>query len=218
MKIRLVAFDCDGVLVESEPVVNRVFVDLVARTGPRLDVEASLARFTGASMPDRIAAVRDEHGWQPPATFEADFDALQRVAFRSELRAVPSAAEAVRAVHALRAVVSNGTRDEMTLKLTIIGLLDAFSPRLFSAHDVPRSKPAPDVYLSAIATLGVPADEAVAVEDSVPGVRAAVAAGLVVFGYAANGTGDALASAGARVFHAMTELPGLLRSIDVDIA
>src|SRR5690242_19014211 len=126
MKYLLVAFDCDGVLVDSEPVVNRVFAELVAREGVQLDVGASLTRFAGVSMPDRIAAIRDEHGWTPSATFERDFDDLQREAFRTELVAIPDVQDVVRRVRALRAVVSNGTLAEMTLKLTTIGLLDAF--------------------------------------------------------------------------------------------
>jgi HAD superfamily hydrolase (TIGR01509 family) len=204
--------------VDSEPVVNRVFAELVAREGVQLDVGASLTRFAGVSMPDRIAAVRDEHGWTPSPTFDRDFDDLQREAFRTELVAIPGVQDVVRRVRALRAVVSNGTLAEMTLKLTTIGLLDAFTPNLFSAHDVPRSKPAPDVYLKAVATLGVTAKDAIAVEDSVPGARSALDAGLRVFGYAGKSGGDELARLGARVFHDMAELPQLLRLEGIDIS
>src|SRR4051812_9431197 len=109
MKINLVAFDCDGVLVDTEPVVNRVFVELVGRTGPRLDVDESLVRFTGVSMPERIACVATEHGWTAPETFEHEFDQRQRVAFETELSAVPFAESVVRAIRGPRAVVSNGT-------------------------------------------------------------------------------------------------------------
>ena len=218
MKIHLVAFDCDGVLVDTEPVVNRVFVELVARTGPKLDVDESLRRWNGVSMRRRIAQVSDEYGWVTPPTFEHEFDGRQRDALRTELRAVPGAVAAVRAVRTPRAVVSNGSRDEMTLKLTQVALLDAFAPNLFSAADVPRSKPAPDVYLRAITTLGVSPEAAVAVEDSVPGVTAARAAGLTVFGYAGERDGEPLARLGAHVFHDMTDLPELLRGAGVDIA
>lgn len=218
MTCQLVAFDCDGVLVNSEPVVNRVFAELVARAGVQLEVDASEIRFTGVSMPDRIAAVRAEHGWTPSPTFEHDFDELQREAFRTQLFAIPGVQAVVPRVRALRAVVSNGTLAEMTVKLTTIGLLDAFAPNLFSAHDVARSKPAPDVYLKAVATLGVTPGDAVAVEDSVPGATAALAAGLKVFGYAGKSKGDALERLGARVFHDMAQLPELLRGAGVDIA
>lgn len=143
---------------------------------------------------------------------------MQREAFRTDLVAIPGVQDVVRRVRALRAVVSNGTLAEMTLKLTTIGLLDAFVPNLFSAHDVARSKPAPDVYLKAVATLGVTAKDAVAVEDSVPGARAALDAGLKVFGYAGKSGGDALARLGARVFHDMAELPELLRREGVEIS
>ena len=214
----LVAFDCDGVLVDTEPVVNRVFVELVARTGPALDVEASLVRFTGVSMPERIAAVASEHGWAAPATFEHEFDVRQREAFGTELRAVPFAESVVRAIRTTRAVVSNGTRAEMTLKLTHAGFLDAFVPNLFSAAEVARSKPFPDVYLGAASTLGVPPQASIAIEDSIPGAQAAIAAGFTVLGFAARTDPDALSRLGVRVFRSMAELPGLLRAHGVDLA
>ncbi|HEX4339722.1 MAG TPA: HAD-IA family hydrolase [Polyangiaceae bacterium] len=218
MKCHLALFDCDGVLVDTEPVVNRVFVELVGTTGPKLDVDATLLRFNGVSMRERFARIQDEYGWTPSPGYEHEFDERQSAAFRRELHAVPGAVEAVRAVRTPHAVVSNGSRDEMTLKLTSIGLLDAFAPNLFSAADVARSKPAPDVYLKAIATLGAAPGATVAVEDSVPGVTAALAAGLTVFGFSGGTRGDALERLGARVFHDMRELPALLRAAGVDVA
>ena len=218
MKPTLVAFDCDGVLVDTEPVVNRVFVELVARTGLSLDVEASLVRFTGVSMSERIATVASEHRWTPPATLEHEFDVRQREAFETELRAVPFVESVVRAIRGPRAVVSNGTRAEMTLKLTRAGFLDAFHPNLFSAAEVARSKPFPDVYLRAASTLGVPPQASIAIEDSVPGVQAALAAGFAVFGFAARTDPGALARLGVRVFRTMAELPELLRASGVELS
>jgi HAD superfamily hydrolase (TIGR01509 family) len=168
-------------------------------------------------MPERIARVAAEHGWTAPGTFEHDFDARQREAFETELRAVPFAESVVRAIRGPRAVVSNGTRAEMTLKLTHAGFLDAFVPNLFSAVEVARSKPFPDVYLKAASTLGARPQASIAIEDSLPGAAAALAAGFTVFGFAARTNADALAQLGARVFHAMTELPDLLRASGVEL-
>jgi HAD superfamily hydrolase (TIGR01509 family) len=164
-----------------------------------------------------VARIRAEYGWEPPPRFDEEFDELQREAFGTELRAVPGAAAVVRAVRSRRAVVSNGSRAEMTLKLGKVGLLDAFAQNLFSAEEVPRSKPFPDVYLRATAALGVSPSEAIVVEDSIPGVRAAVAAGLTVFGFAAATGADALRAHGARPFQDMAELPDLLRAQGVDV-
>ena len=213
----LIAFDCEGVLVDTQPVVNRVFVELVARTGLQLDVQASLVRFTGVSMAERIATVASEHGWTPPATLEHDFDVRQREAFETELRAVPFVESVVRAIRGRRAVVSNGTRAEMTIKLTHAGFLDAFAPNLFSATEVPRSKPFPDVYLGAASTLGVSPEASIAIEDSVPGAQAALAAGFTVLGFAARTNEHALARLGVRVFRTMAELPELLRAAGVEL-
>jgi HAD superfamily hydrolase (TIGR01509 family) len=210
MKFELVAFDCDGVLVDTEPVVNRVFLRLLAETGPTLDEGRSLSRFTGASMPSRIATIRGEHGWVPPADFERAFDHALTLALSTELRVIPGVEAVVRSLRGPRCVVSNGSRAEMTLKLTQAGLLDAFAPNLFTAADVPRSKPFPDVYLHATAALGFAPGVSAAVEDSKPGVQAAIAAGLTVFAYAAATPGEELSRLGARVFTDMAELGKLL--------
>jgi phosphoglycolate phosphatase len=210
MTFKLVAFDCDGVLVDTEPVVNRLFLRLVATSGPTLPEAESLVRFTGVSMSARIDAVRRQTGWIPPDGFLKTFEEQQDEALRSELRLIPGVETVVRAIRGPRCVVSNGSRHEMTTKLVLTGLIELFGSHLFTAMELPRQKPHPDVYLQATAVMGVPPSAAAAVEDSGPGVRAAVAAGLTVFGYAANTDGEELARLGARVFTDMAALPSLL--------
>jgi HAD superfamily hydrolase (TIGR01509 family) len=205
----LVVFDCDGVLVDSEPLVNRVFVEIVARDGVRLPEEECLARFTGASLASRVAAVRTEHGWCPAGSFERDFE-VRLAELGRDLRAVPGVYDAVAGLGVRRCVASNGTRAEMTARLAQTGLLNLFEPHLFSATERAHPKPFPDVYLHAASTMGVAPERCAVVEDSVPGVQAGVGAGMAVFGYAPNGGGITLAQLGAQVFTNMAELPGLL--------
>lgn len=205
----LVIFDCDGVLVDSEPLVNRAFVDVLHDDGVRLDLETCLARFTGASLASRVAAVRADHGWRPSDTFDRDFQARLTGLLDRELRPVSGVRDAVAGLVVRRCVASNGTLAEMRGRLAKVELLDLFTPHLFSATDRPRPKPSPDVYLHAASTMGVEPDFCAVVEDSVPGVQAGMAAGMTVFGYAPRGSTE-LAQLGAHVFTSMAELPALL--------
>jgi HAD superfamily hydrolase (TIGR01509 family) len=210
MLFDLVAFDCDGVIVDTEPVVNRVFLRTIASEGPVIDEQESLVRFTGAAMDARIATIRAEHGWTPSPDFESRYEAALDEALKTELRLIPGVDAVVRAVTGPRCVVSNGSRHEITEKLRLTGLLDVFAPNLFSATELPRRKPHPDVYLHAASRMGVAPERAAAVEDSAPGVTAARAAGFTVFGYAATTSARELERLGARVFSHMNELPALL--------
>jgi phosphoglycolate phosphatase len=206
----LVIFDCDGVLVDSEPLVNRAFVETLAVEGVALDLPEYPARFTGASLAARIAAVREEHGWQPSAQFERDFELRLMDLVRRDLRAVPGVGEVVACLELERCVASNASLVEMTTRLAQTGLLSLFAPHLFSATDCPRPKPFPDVYLHAASTMGATPQSCAVVEDSVPGIEAGLAAGMTVFAYCPGGDGAALARLGAHAFTSMAELPELL--------
>jgi HAD superfamily hydrolase (TIGR01509 family) len=206
----LVIFDCDGVLVDSEPLVNRAFVDVLLRDGVRLHLEECLARFTGASLAARVAAVRADHGWQPSENFDRAFDARLTELFHRELRPVSGVREVVTALHARRCVASNGTHAEMTARLAQVELLDLFMPHLFSATDRGHPKPSPDVYLHAASIMGVAPASCAVVEDSIPGAQAGIAAGMHVFGYVPSGRSKELLQLGANVFTSMAELPALL--------
>jgi HAD superfamily hydrolase (TIGR01509 family) len=207
----LVIFDCDGVLVDSEPIVNRVFVELVGEDGLALDLAATLREFSGGAMAARLAAIGARHGWPTPADFRARFDRRLAEAYARELRPVDGVAEVLRALPFASCVASNGSADEMRASLARAGLLAYFDPHLFSAAEVERPKPAPDVYLHAASRMGTAPSRCAVVEDSVPGVRAATAAGMAVYGYAALTSADALRDAGAKtLFARMEELPALL--------
>ncbi len=207
----LVIFDCDGVLVDSEPLVNRAFVEVLAGEGVRVDRQACLERFTGASLASRVAAIRMEHGWRPSERFERDFEARLEELVAGDLQAVSGVSEVIADLQLRRCVASNGTLTEMTARLARIGLLESFAPHLFSATERARPKPFPDVYLHAAATMGVSPECCAVVEDSTPGARAGIAAGMTVFGYAqTSDRGAELSRLGAHVFTSMEQLPALL--------
>jgi HAD superfamily hydrolase (TIGR01509 family) len=145
----------------------------------------------------------------PPA-FEASFWERAEVALRAELRPVPGIHEALERIPTPTCVASSGRIDKMRVTLGVTGLLRRFEGRIFSAADVPRAKPWPDLFLHAAERMGAAPTTCVVVEDSPRGVEAGVAAGMRVLGYAARTDASELAGAGAEIFSDMRLLPQLL--------
>jgi HAD superfamily hydrolase (TIGR01509 family) len=216
-----VLFDCDGVLVDSESITNGVLRDMLEEAGWRLTPAECMQLFLGRMVRDQRALI--EHHTGRPLTEEwlAQFRARRDEQLQLRVKAVPGAVEAVERVHAMYdgriACASGADRGKVELQLRICGLMRFFEGRVFSGHEMPRSKPAPDVYLAAAAALGVDARRCAVVEDTVPGTTAGVAAGATVFGYSPSEAGHdvpaALRDAGAReILTAMADLPALLRA------
>jgi len=220
MRWDLVIFDCDGVLVDSEPIANRVFTDLLNEIGLRTTLEETMRDYVGRSMAACMAIVGERLGRPVPDDFVDAFRDRTADAFRAELRGVPGIEAALDAItrDALpTCVASSGEHRKIRLSLGLTGLLPRFEGRVFSAQDVPRGKPHPDLFLHAARTLGADPARCAVIEDSPLGVRAGVAAGMTVFGFAARtdpgarSRADALAALGATTFDDMTRLPDLLR-------
>lgn len=209
-----VIFDCDGVLVDSEPIANATLVEVLGEHGMTLTVEDSMRLFLGRSWAS-ILAIIDEHFGRPaPEAVTEEFRTRLRERLDRDLTpvaGVPEALEALAAQGLPRCVASSGEPEKIRHSLTVTGLIGHFDDaHLFSATMVEHGKPAPDLFLLAARTLGLDPANAVVVEDALPGVQAGVAAGMRVLGYAPDGTADALRDAGAEVFSDMRELPGLL--------
>lgn len=187
----LVIFDCDGVLVDSEAIYVAAELEFLARAGVRLERRAYMRQFMGLGPRDwqlRLDAhFRERTGAGPPADFFAALDAFVVEALRARLTALPGARAAVAGVGGLRCVASSTPLPRLRWKLERTGLLDLFAPNLFSADQVPRGKPAPDLFLLAAATLAAEPRRCVVVEDSANGVRAGRAAGMRVIGVTAGG-------------------------------
>ena len=210
MTWQLVIFDCDGVLVDSEPISNRVMAEALTESGLPMSVEDCYRHFMGRSTRDcmQILAERFDH----PVTAEF-VDALGRrtlAALRAQVEPVPGIASALARITAPMCVASSGPIAKMRTTLEATGLLDRFGDRLFSSTEVARGKPHPDVFLHAAAESGADPARCAVVEDSAVGVEAGIAAGMTVFGYAALSDAGRLERAGARVFTDMRHLPALL--------
>jgi len=214
--IDLVIFDCDGVLVDSEPLANRLLAEALTAEGFPTTPEECLERYTGISMRAAFAMVEAEWGRRLPADFEERVKAHDLEVFARELKPVAGVREALARIPLPKCVASSGAPDKIRLSLTLTGLIGFFAPHLFSAHQVARGKPAPDLFHFASETMKVPPWRCCVVEDSEAGIQAARAAGMRVLGFAGAGHAgpgyaDRLRRAGAPVvFDDMADLPNLL--------
>ncbi len=207
----LVIFDCDGVLVDSEVPSNRVLAEVLGELGVHLSLHETMDRFMGLSWASCLAQVQELLGHPPPPTFTEAYMTRRDAAFAT-LEAVPGVHAAVAAVQAsgvATCVASSGEHEKMRMTLGRTGLWDAFDGRIFSATDVQRGKPAPDLFLHAAASMGHVPRACTVVEDAPPGVAGARAAGMRVLGFARLTAPERLAQADA-VFADMAELPSLV--------
>ena len=211
--LRLVILDCDGVIVDSEPVSNRIIAEDLTARGWAMTTEEANRRFLGVTLHDMQPIIEVRLGRKLPAGWQAEMTGRMVRALTAEATAIPGAIEALRALSAMGVpwrVASNSTHAELAAKFSRLGISDLVAGRVQSHTDVARGKPAPDLFLAAAAAEGVDPAECLVVEDSLPGVRAARAAGMDCLGYAPHGDGAALRVAGAVPFHAMAELPQLV--------
>lgn len=206
----LVIFDCDGVLVDSERLTVRVEARVLTEMGWPMSVDEVVRRFMGRSDRYRYAEVRNRLGAERAGRFEEVFDREISEEFRLRLRPVAGVEALVRRLadaDIATCIASSGTHQKMDVTLGITGLKDLFEGRIYSASDVANGKPAPDLFLHAAEAMGFRSDACAVVEDSVPGVVAAVAAGMVCHGFAGGLTpGELLEAAGAMPFSSMADL------------
>ena len=210
MKWDLVIFDCDGVLVDSETISNGTLVEMLAEIHLSISLEESSSLFMGRSMPAIIELVEERIGGFVPEGFLEQYYVRMDAAFHQDLKPIPGVIEALDRISLPTCVASSGPYRKMKTTLGITGLLERFEGRIFSAWDVGRGKPFPDLFLYAASCMKTDPNKCVVIEDSFPGVQAAVAAGMSVFGYSQKSSSSPLQKAGAVVFDDMAELPGLL--------
>ncbi len=218
-KFDAVLFDCDGVLVDSEPITNGVLRDMLEELGWKLTPVECMRLFIGKAVKDEAPLIEANTGQPLTNDWMLRFRARRNEGLVRDLKAIPGAVQAVEKIHTQHAgriaCASGADRFKVELQLDKCGLMPWFKGHIFSGHELPRSKPFPDVYLAAAAALGVDPTRCAVVEDTVTGVTAGVAAGATVFGYSPSAAGHdapgALRAAGAaHVFADMSELPALL--------
>jgi len=210
MAYELVIFDCDGVLVDSEPLSNRILAERLTAIGLPTTTEESIQDYMGRSWKTDQEIIEGRLGRPLPEGWVDAYHEEVIAAFATELRPVAGIAAALDAINLPSCVASSSAHPRIRAALETTGLLDRFDGRIFSATDVAHGKPAPDLFLHAARECGVAPEHCVVVEDAPPGAEAGRRAGMDVLGYAGLTAPELLAAEGARVFASMAELPALL--------
>jgi HAD superfamily hydrolase (TIGR01509 family) len=208
----LVIFDCDGVLVDSDRISLRIQAERISALGIEMSYEECVRDFLGLGMPATLRILGERLGRPLPDGWEAELDAAVRDGFRRELTPVPGIVEALEGIELPACVASSGSHEKMRLTLGLTGLWDRFAGRIFSADEVKRGKPAPDLFLHAASRMSTPPERCIVVEDSPFGIAAAKAAGMSALGFAAATPATRLDGADA-VFMAMEDLPELISGV-----
>jgi FGGY-family pentulose kinase/HAD superfamily hydrolase (TIGR01509 family) len=215
--IKLVIFDCDGVLVDSEPLAMRVLLELIAEQGIDIERDVAFGSYLGRSLASISESLNDSHGAHLSDASVAGMRDRLYALYRQELQPTGWIAEVVAGLGLPFCVASSSQVERIRLSLELTGLLPAFEGRIYSASMVRKGKPAPDLFLHAAEAMGVAPENCLVIEDSPAGIRAARAAGMRVFAYVGGGHA---AEAGLRaeveqlspdaILDDMRALPGLL--------
>lgn len=211
-KFDMVIFDCDGVLVDSEPITNRLLQDDLAAHGLVLTLEDVMGSFVGGTIAG-VGVEARRRGADLPENWADLFYEKMFVALADQVESIPGAEAVLDALDAAGityAVGSNGPHRKMDVTLIRTGLASRLKGRVYSREDVERPKPAPDVYLKAAADAGIAPERCAVIEDSASGATAGKAAGMAVFGFAAETPRHRLEPICDAIFEDMAELPALL--------
>lgn len=217
----LIIFDCDGVLVDSEIIAARVEADLLTEAGFEISAEELAQTYAGLTFKDILLRVEEISGLPFQATLIDRAEAAVDRRLRQEVRAVEGAREAIAQVPPPYCICSNSTSDRIRAMLERAGIMPVFRGTIFSARDLPegRTKPAPDVFLHAAKEFNADPARTFVIEDSVPGITGARAAGMRVIGFTGGahsypGHADVLTEAGAEtVIRRWADLKGVLEAL-----
>jgi HAD superfamily hydrolase (TIGR01509 family) len=209
---RAVIFDCDGVLVDTEQISNTVLADLLTEAGLPTTLEDCMRDFRGRSIASVMAIVQQRFEGPIPGDVADRYYTEVEAVFARDLAPVPGVVAALDRISLPSCVASSGPHHKMAVTLRTTGLWDRFEGRIFSATEVANGKPAPDLFLHAARRMGFEPASTAVVEDSVPGVEAAVAAGMRALAFTRHSDAAELEAAGGEPFDDMAELPALLEA------
>ncbi len=207
---KLIIFDCDGVLVDSEPLSNRTIAEQMQELGIPMTEEEAIKLFAGGSLKNVTDYVKSVTGQDAPADMLEVYRTRSYDLFRKELEPVSGIKELLEGLPNKRCVASNGPLDKMKLNLGLTNLMHFFEGNLFSAYEIGHWKPDPRLFLHAAKIMDFEPKDCVVIEDSDHGIHAAKSAGMQVYGYAGRTPREKLEKAGAIVFDDMNHLLDLL--------
>lgn len=209
--VNLVIFDCDGVLVDSEHLANTLFASICRDMGFEITDEEAMEHFPGNRFSSCVQYVEAKNGRPVPPDILPLFRQQCTEVFAARLLPIDGMAEVLNRIHRPKVVASNGPKDKMVENLITCKLFHYFKPdHIFSAYDINKWKPEPDLFLMAAHVMGVPPDECLVLEDSTPGVQAAQAAGMRVVGFTHSMKNKKLLPLGISLIHQPHELYSFL--------
>ena len=214
MTYKLVIFDCDGVLVDSEAIGNRFISEALTLAGIPISAEGALSKFLGGKLTQIKEDAEKQLGFSLPANWVDEIYKKQFSEFRKNLKSISGIEDVLDVLERINTPVcvgSNGPLNKMEVSLGVTKLKDRFLGRIFSADQVENPKPAPDLYLYCADQMGVLPQHCLVIEDSPRGASAGVAAGMSVFGYTGGGDNSALKKVGCtKTFDTMQEIAAFL--------
>lgn len=209
-KYKCIIFDCDGVLVDSEPLSNQVMVDLANQSGANIDLEYAYTYFKGNSLQNCITQITALIKKEIPFDFESEYRKQSFEKFQNEIQPIEGVKNILNNLEIPFCVASSGPENKIKLNLELTGLLPHFESKIFSCYTIEKWKPDPAVFLWAAETMGFKPSECVVIEDSPIGVEAAINGGFDVFGFTAHDYKDELQKNATKTFGSMIRLPELL--------
>ncbi|WP_405292499.1 HAD family hydrolase [Algibacter sp. Ld11] len=205
-KYKCVIFDCDGVLVDSEPVSIQVLVDIANEYGANIDLNYGMKHFKGSFFTACKQMITELAQKELPDSLESDYRQRSFEAFKKDMKPVKGVKNVIENLEIPFCVASSGPEDKIELNLGLTGLLPFFENKIFSCYKLQKWKPDPAVFLWAAETMGFMPEECVVIEDSISGVRAAKAGGFDVFGYVEHDYNNQLKDEATQTFDSMSKL------------
>ena len=211
-KYKCIIFDCDGVLVDSEPISNQVIVDLANAYGASIDLNYAYQYFKGNSFNACADKISKLTSLELPDNFEEQYRLESFKRFRKEIKPVEGVKNVLQNLRIPFCVASSGPVDKIKLNLELTGLSSFFQEKtIFSCYTIKKWKPNPSVFLWASETMGFKIEECLVIEDSLIGIEAALRGGFDVFGFTAHDYKDELHKKATKTFNSMKNLKELLK-------
>ena len=209
----LLIFDCDGTLVDSEPLCSLAWSQELSLHGITYSSDELLSLYKGWKFKTIQAEVEDKHNYALPQDFESTYRERLKQLFEEQLQAIPEVANALAQLPHAKCVASSGPKQKILQSLTLTGLITHFKDRLFSAYDVGSWKPEPDLFLCAAEQMCAQPEQCIVIEDSTVGAEAAHRAGMQALLYDPDNSVRVDAAWRATKFQCMTKLPQLIQSL-----
>ncbi|GAA4805539.1 HAD family hydrolase [Litoribaculum gwangyangense] len=209
-KYKCIIFDCDGVLVDSEPIGNQVLVDMANELGANIDLPYAMKHFKGSFIDACVQKIEKITNKTLSNNFIDEYRKRSFEAFKLNMKPIEGVKEVLDNLNVPFCVASSGPQNKIKLNLELTGLLPYFENRIFSCYEIQKWKPDPAVFLWAAKTMGFRVSECLVIEDSISGVQAAKRGGFDVFGFTAHDYENELESMATKTFNHMGELLRIL--------